>query len=78
MNMNDAELIEKHQQVVVAIRVLAMVLNQRFLTFVALCLMAGMFGWAMYAGGWDRLAISAVFGLGAWCLVKLKPKETEQ
>jgi hypothetical protein len=45
------------------------VLNLRVLTLVALILDAVMFGWAMYAGGYDRLAVAGVFAVATGVLV---------
>ena len=78
MSADEGRIIEHQERVALALRLALAVLSQRLLTLAALFLMAGMFGWAMYAGGWDRLAISAAFGVGAWCLVKLKPRESAE
>jgi len=56
----------------VALAVAVRVLNQRLLTLLALILDAGMFSWAMGAGGWDRLAIAAVFALAAGLTIHLR------
>ena len=48
------------------------VLNMRVLTILALLLDGVMFGWAMWSGGYDRLAIAGVFAVAAWCLVHLR------
>ena len=48
------------------------ILNLRLLSILALVLDAVMFGWAMWVGGYDRLAIAGVFAISAWCLVHLR------
>jgi hypothetical protein len=48
------------------------VLNMRVLIILALVLDGVMFGWAMWAGGYDRLAIAGAFAVASWCLVHLR------
>jgi hypothetical protein len=51
------------------------VLSVRLLTLVGLLLNAGMFGWAMWAGGYDRLAIAGAFAIATWTLVHLRREQ---
>ena len=52
------------------------ILNQRVLAILALMLDAGLFGWAMTSGGWDRFTIAATFALMAWATINVRfPKE---
>jgi hypothetical protein len=51
-------------------------LSMRALVILALLLDCGLFSWAMYSGGWDRLAIAAGFGIVAWCTVHLNRNES--
>jgi len=48
------------------------VISMRVLTILALIGNGVMFGWAMWAGGYDRLAIAGVFAVASWCLVHLR------
>lgn len=48
------------------------VISLRALIILGLLLDAVMFGWAMWAGGYDRLAIAAAFAVATWTLVHLK------
>jgi hypothetical protein len=48
------------------------VLSMRVLIILALVLDAALFSWAMYVGGWDRLAIAAAFAVLAWFTVHLR------
>ena len=48
------------------------VLSLRFLTLTGLVLDAVMFGWAMYVGGYDRLAVAGVFAVATWTLVHFR------
>lgn len=52
------------------------VLNQRLLTLISLLLNAGMFGWAMWGGGYDRLAVAGAFAVATWTLVHLKGEKS--
>lgn len=48
------------------------VVSLRLLIILGLMLDAVMFGWAMWAGGYDRLAIAGVFAVATWTLVHLR------
>lgn len=48
------------------------VVSLRLLIIIGLALDAGMFGWAMWAGGYDRLAIAGTFAVATWTLVHLR------
>lgn len=48
------------------------VLSLRVLIVLGLVLDAVMFGWAMFVGGYDRLAIAGAFALASWTLVHLR------
>jgi hypothetical protein len=51
------------------------VLSARMLVILALILDAGLFAWAMWAGGWDRLAIACAFAVAGWFTVHFRAKE---
>jgi hypothetical protein len=52
-------------------------LSLRLLTLVGLVLDAAMFGWAMWAGGYDRLAVAGVFAVATWTLIHLRGQRNE-
>lgn len=49
-------------------------LGTRLLVLLSLLLDAGMFGWAMAASTWPRIAAAVLFAIATWCLVKITPK----
>ena len=51
------------------------VLSLRVLIILGLILNAVMFGWAMCAVGYDRLAIAAAFAVATWTLVHLRREQ---
>jgi hypothetical protein len=61
-----------NEQLAAVIHIGLRVLNLRLLTLVALTLDAGMFGWAMYVGGYDRLAVAGAFAVATWTLVHFR------
>lgn len=61
-----------NEQLAMVLQVGLRILNQRLLTLTGLLLDAVMFGWAMFAGGYDRLAVAGVFALATWTLVHLR------
>jgi hypothetical protein len=65
------------QQLAMLVTVGLHALSQRLITAIALLFESVMFGWAMFEGGWDRLAIASVFAAAAWCLVHLRPGVTK-
>ena len=65
--------IESLDQLVRIVNIGLRVLNQRFLTLVALLLDATLFGWAMLEPKWERIAAAALFSVSAWCLTRLGP-----
>lgn len=48
-------------------------LGTQVLVLLSLLLDAGMFGWAMVAGTWPRIASAVLFSVATWCLVKITP-----
>ena len=54
--------------VAIALRILSL----RVLIIIGLVLDAGLFSWAMYVGGYDRLAIAGAFAIATWTLVHLR------
>ncbi|MBA0085094.1 MAG: hypothetical protein HRJ53_08865 [Acidobacteria bacterium Pan2503] len=50
-------------------------LSIRLLTLVSLLLNAGMFGWAMWAGGYDRLAVAGAFAAATWTLIHFRREQ---
>jgi hypothetical protein len=48
------------------------ILNLRLLMLLALIGDGVLFGWAMFVGGYDRLAIAGAFAVASWCLVHLR------
>ncbi len=51
------------------------ILSARVLIIMALALDAIMFGWAMWLGGWDRLAIAVCFAVAAGLTVHFRKTE---
>jgi hypothetical protein len=64
-----------NDQLAMMLQVGLRILNLRILTLVTLVLNAVMFGWAMWAGGYDRLAVAAVFAVATWCLVHFRREQ---
>lgn len=54
-----------------------MVLNQRLLTLVALCMTFGLFCWAMIQGSWIHFAIAGAFAVIIFLPVLLGEKRPE-
>lgn len=61
-----------NEQLAAVLHIGLRVLNVRILTLVGLVLDAVMFGWAMWWGGYDRLAVAGVFAIATWTLVHLR------
>lgn len=59
------------------ISVMYRILGHGALQLFALCLMAGLFAWAIWSGGWQQTASATLFSVGAWCVVNLKGKEKQ-
>ena len=66
--MNDASDGHLAPMVAIALRILSL----RVLIILGLILDAVMFGWAMWVGGYDRLAIAAAFAAATWTLVHFR------
>lgn len=60
------------EQLAAVLNIALRVLNLRVLIFFGLALDAGMFGWAMYVGGYDRLAVAGAFAAATWTLIHLR------
>lgn len=60
------------EELAALINVALRVISVRVLIILALLLNAGLFSWAMYVGGWDRLAIAATFAVVTWATVHLR------
>ena len=61
-----------NEQLAAVLHIGLRVLSMRLLTLVGLVLDAGMFGWAMWVGGYDRLAVAAAFALATWTLIHMR------
>lgn len=61
-----------NEQLATVLHVGLRVLSMRFLTLIGLLLDAGMFGWAMWAGGYDRLAVAGAFAVATWTLIHMR------
>lgn len=77
MDMNENSEIQRQQRAAFAVRLGIEILSARIMTLLALLLSFGMFSYAMYSGGWERLAIAFVFALCAWCIINVKPEKQE-
>lgn len=61
------------QERLAAIATIALrVVSLRLLIILGLLLDGVMFGWAMWVGGYDRLAIAGAFAAATWTLVHLR------
>lgn len=61
-----------NEQLAAVLHIGLRVLTARLLTLVGLLLNAGMFGWAMWAGGYDRLAVAGAFAVATWTLIHMR------
>lgn len=61
-----------NEQLAAILQIGLRLLSIRLLTLVSLLLNAGMFGWAMWAGDYPRLAIAGVFAVATWTLVHFR------
>lgn len=61
-----------HERLAAIATIALRVVSLRLLIVLGLFLDAGMFSWAMYVGGYDRLAIAGAFALATWTLVHLR------
>jgi hypothetical protein len=75
MDMNENTEIQRQQRMALALRLGIEVLSTRLMTLLALLLSFGMFGYAMYAGGWERLASAFAFAVCSWCLINVRPEK---
>jgi hypothetical protein len=64
-----------NEQLAMILQVALRTLSIRLLTLVSLVLNAGMFGWAMWAGGYDRLAVAGVFAIATWTLIHFRREQ---
>lgn len=55
-----------------ALSIALRVVSLRVLIILGLALDAVMFGWAMWAGTYERLAIAGTFAVATWTLVHLR------
>lgn len=70
--MNDTLPSEDPRSLAAVLNIALRILSLRALIILGLVLDAAMFGWAMWAGGYDRLAIAGTFAVAAWTLVHLR------
>lgn len=61
-----------NEQLVAVLHIGLRILSLRLLTLTGLMLDAGLFGWAMWAGGYDRLAIAATFAILTGALIHFR------
>ena len=64
-----------NEQLAAVLNIGIRVLSMRLLKLVGLLWDAGMFGWAMYAGGYDRLAVAGAFEAATWTLIHMRREQ---